>query len=115
MNPIFAAALELQAFCREQGWRFCFIGALAVQRWGEPRLTNDVDLTLLTGFGGEERYVDALLERFAARDPGDMVYWAKLHLDIIERFGRFPHRNAILGRKSTPDELAYLANGGFSG
>ena len=52
---------------------------------------------------------------FAARDPGDMVYWARLHLDIIERFGRFPHRNAVLGRKSTPDELAYLANGGFKG
>lgn len=52
---------------------------------------------------------------FAARDPADMVHWAKLHLDIIERFGRFPHRNAILGRKSTPEELAYLANGGFSG
>ncbi len=52
---------------------------------------------------------------FAARDPGDMVHWAKLHLDIIARFGRFPHRNAILGRQSTPEELAYLANGGFTG
>ncbi|QIG48229.1 DUF924 domain-containing protein [Nordella sp. HKS 07] len=51
---------------------------------------------------------------FAARQP-DMVHWAKLHLDIIERFGRFPHRNAILGRKSTPEELAFLAAGGFSG
>lgn len=52
---------------------------------------------------------------FAARDPGDMTHWAKIHLDIIARFGRFPHRNAILGRKSTPDELAFLAAGGFSG
>jgi len=49
------------------------------------------------------------------RDPGDMTHWAKLHLDIIARFGRFPHRNAILGRKSTPEELAFLAAGGFSG
>lgn len=47
MNPIFAAALEVQAFCRERGWRFCFIGGLTVQRWGEPRLTQDVDMTLL--------------------------------------------------------------------
>ena len=52
---------------------------------------------------------------FMVRDPGDMTHWAKLHLDIIARFGRFPHRNAILGRKSTPEELAFLAAGGFSG
>lgn len=46
---------------------------------------------------------------------GEMVYWAKIHLDIIKRFGRFPHRNRTLGRKSTPEELAFLAQGGFAG
>ena len=70
MNPIFAAALEIRAFCRAKGWRFCFIGALAVQPWGEPRLTQDVDLTLMTSFGSEAPYVDALLDLFAARIPG---------------------------------------------
>lgn len=69
MNPIFAAALELQDFCRNRGWRFCFIGAVAVQRWGEPRLTLDVDLTLLTGFGTEAPFVDVLLAAFKARLP----------------------------------------------
>ncbi|HVH78656.1 MAG TPA: DUF924 family protein [Stellaceae bacterium] len=34
---------------------------------------------------------------------------SRLHLEIIERFGRFPHRNAILGREPTPEELAFLA------
>lgn len=34
------------------------------------------------------------------------------HCELIARFGRFPHRNAILGRASTPEELDYLANGG---
>lgn len=67
MNPLLAAAADLQAVCQEEGWRFCFIGGLAVQRWGEPRLTRDVDLTLLTGFGGEAPYVDGLLERFEGR------------------------------------------------
>jgi hypothetical protein len=67
VNPIFGAAADMQRFCVDQGWRFCFIGALAVIRWGEPRLTQDVDLTVLTGFGGEERYVDALLGRYAPR------------------------------------------------
>jgi len=39
---------------------------------------------------------------------------AKIHLDIIEEFGRFPHRNAVLGRDMTPEEQAFLDNGGFS-
>lgn len=38
---------------------------------------------------------------------------ARGHLDVVARFGRFPHRNPILGRASTPDEAAYLAKGGF--
>lgn len=37
------------------------------------------------------------------------VDWARKHLDVIVRFGRFPHRNAALGRASTPEEIEYLA------
>lgn len=69
MNPIFSAALEIQEFCRQERWRFCLIGAVAVQRWGEPRLTLDVDLTVLTGFGSEAAFIDRLLKRFSARRP----------------------------------------------
>jgi uncharacterized protein (DUF924 family) len=43
------------------------------------------------------------------------IKYAELHRDAIRRFGRFPHRNEILGRRSTPEEIAYLAGGGFSG
>jgi hypothetical protein len=64
---VIRAAAELQAFCESQGWRFCLIGGLALQRWGEPRETTDVDLTLLTGFGGEEPFVRKLLDHFDAR------------------------------------------------
>jgi len=67
MNPIFAAAREIQESCRGRGWRFCVIGGLAVQRWGEPRLTRDVDVTLPTGFGAEAAYVDGLLTEFRGR------------------------------------------------
>jgi uncharacterized protein (DUF924 family) len=52
---------------------------------------------------------------FATIGLNNMVYWAKLHRDIIARFGRFPHRNKVLGRTSTQDELAFLAAGGFAG
>ena len=41
--------------------------------------------------------------------------FARLHRDLIARFGRFPHRNRLLGRGTTPEEQAYLDGGGFSG
>ena len=44
----------------------------------------------------------------------ESVYWALVHFEAIARFGRFPHRNAILGRTSTPEEEAWLGAGGFS-
>ena len=64
---VLEAALELQQFCRSQGWRFCFIGGLAVQRWGRPRVTSDADLTLLTNFTDEERIVGDLARAFSLR------------------------------------------------
>lgn len=51
------------------------------------------------------------------RDLGNEegIKYAEIHLDAIRRFGRFPHRNEILGRASRPEEVAYLKDGGFSG
>ncbi|MCS6997375.1 MAG: hypothetical protein NZ533_10600 [Casimicrobiaceae bacterium] len=68
-SPLSEAALDLQQFCEERGWRFCFIGGIANARWGIPRFTEDADLSLLTGFGGEEAYIEPLLDRFEARRP----------------------------------------------
>ena len=50
----------------------------------------------------------------AASDHGG-VKFAELHRDIIHRFGRFPHRNQILGRCASQQEIAFLADGGFKG
>jgi uncharacterized protein (DUF924 family) len=47
-------------------------------------------------------------------DPENLKY-ARDHADIIRRFGRFPHRNRMLGRTTTADEAAFLDSGGFSG
>jgi uncharacterized protein (DUF924 family) len=52
---------------------------------------------------------------FRALGDADLVKWADLHADIIRRFGRFPHRNAVLGRDTTADEQAFLDSGGFTG
>src|SRR5262249_9761011 len=50
-----------------------------------------------------------------AAEDADGVKWAEIHADIIRRFGRFPHRNRILGRTTTPEEQAFLDAGGFAG
>lgn len=69
MNGVYAAALELQRFLRKRRWKFCIIGGLAVARWGQPRTTQDVDISLLTGFGEEAKYIDGLLGQFKGRIP----------------------------------------------
>ncbi len=87
MIDLFETATQLQVFCDRQGWRSCIIGGIAVQRWGEPRVTRDVDLTLLAGFGGEDRFIDALLAAYPAR---------------IEKAGEFARRYRTLLLR-TPD------------
>nr|WP_295891736.1 DUF924 family protein [uncultured Devosia sp.] len=54
---------------------------------------------------------DEGIRHFAQLDSGMMKY-ATGHRDVIARFGRFPFRNAALGRESTPEEVAYMADGG---
>jgi uncharacterized protein (DUF924 family) len=58
----------------------------------------------------------ALFEAHAARTgDSDSLRYAQVHADVIGRFGRFPHRNIVLGRATTPEEAAFLAGGGFRG
>ncbi len=52
---------------------------------------------------------------FERLGDAELIHYARLHHGLIARFGRFPHRNAALGRESTQAELDYLAAGGFSG
>ena len=51
---------------------------------------------------------------FSQLGDGEQVKYAKLHRDIIERFGRFPHRNEILSRQSTEEEISFLKETGSS-
>lgn len=53
----------------------------------------------------------ALYEKYVP----DVLYMAHIHHDIIADFGRFPHRNTVLGRITTPEEQKFLAAGGFAG
>jgi hypothetical protein len=110
VNEVIQAAAQLQAVCQSHDWQFCFIGGLALQRWGEPRETVDVDLTLLTGFGGEEAYVDVLLSHFEGRIPDAEGFALKnrvllartssgVGLDIS--LGGLPFEQSVVDRSST--------------
>jgi len=90
VNPLLAAALELQACCRAESWRFCFIGGLVVQRWGEPRLTQDADLTVITGFGSEAPFVDTLLAHFEGRLPDAREFALRNRVLLIRSSGGVP-------------------------
>lgn len=61
---------------------------------------------------GDQEQCVVLCEALGAKQTLD---YAKLHRDIIARFGRFPHRNPVLGRQTTAEEQAFLDEGGFAG
>jgi hypothetical protein len=109
VNEVIRAAGELEAICAAHGWRFCFIGGIALQRWGEPRETVDVDLTLLTGFGGERPFIDVLLNEFEPRIE-DATHFAQTRRVLLLRarsgvgldiaLGGLPFEESVVARSS---------------
>ena len=67
MNILFQAAADIQQTLQNKKWPFCFIGGLAVLRWGEMRMTQDIDLCLLCGFGNEKSYIEELTKEYKSR------------------------------------------------
>lgn len=110
MIEVIRAAVELQSVCDAQGWRCCVIGGLALQRWGEPRETIDVDLTLLTGFGGEEHFVETLLRHFEPRIDSAaqfaltrrvLLLRAESGVGLDVALGGLPFEESVVARAST--------------
>ena len=62
----------------------------------------------------QERCLALMKEIAVYPETADLPKWAEAHLVIIRRFGRFPHRNAALGRASTPEEIEFLKSPGSS-
>jgi hypothetical protein len=109
MSLLYDAADEVQQFLRRRGWRFCIIGGLAVVRWGQPRLTQDVDFSLLTGLGAEQHYIDALLAAFRPRIPDAapfalqsrvLLVWAANDVPIDIALAAFPYEEQVIARAS---------------
>ena len=107
MRDLVRAAFEVQKVLDKQRWKYCFIGGLAVQRWGQVRVTDDIDLTILTGFGNEEKYIDRLLCLFRARVPDARAFAIenrvllvadKNRFDIDISCGAFPFEESAVAR-----------------
>jgi len=67
MNLQFKAACELHEFFSSNNIKYCIIGGIALQRWGEPRFTLDVDATILIAFGEEEKLLEKIFSTFKPR------------------------------------------------
>ena len=82
----------------------------AVERGLDQSMSTDERKFLYLPFEhSEDPAVQARsVELFASLDDEDTLGYALRHKEIIDRFGRFPHRNEVLGRESTPEELEFL-------
>jgi uncharacterized protein (DUF924 family) len=88
----------------------------AVERGVDTRVDPALREFLYLPFMHSEHLPDQLRCIALSRAAGhaENLKWAEHHADIIRRFGRFPHRNRLLGRATTAEEQAFLDEGGFS-
>lgn len=114
MTRLVQLAAELQSFLDSKSWKNCLIGGLVLQRWGEPRLTKDVYMTVLTGFGGEKQVVDLLLGRYAGRRPDAREFALQNRVVLIQSadgigmdvaLGALPFEEHVMDRASDFDFL----------
>lgn len=84
VKDLVSLASKLQKLFLKEKWRFCFIGGLALQVWGEMRLTRDIDVSLFTGFGEEEKYISRLLKLFSTRVENPLKFALKNRVLLLQ-------------------------------
>ncbi|MGD9584013.1 MAG: nucleotidyl transferase AbiEii/AbiGii toxin family protein [Lysobacterales bacterium] len=84
LGPVFDAALAAQQVCEQLELKFCVIGGVALQRWGEPRFTADADLSVLVEPGREDAVTSALLERLAARIENPLDFARRTRVVLLQ-------------------------------
>ena len=116
MKSLFLLCDEIQKMFVELRWRFCFIGGIALQRWGEPRLTHDVDISLLTGFGNENHFIDILCQQYIPRienvkdfalDNRVLLIKSETNIPIDISLAGLPFEELVIDRSS---EFQFLEN-----
>jgi uncharacterized protein (DUF924 family) len=93
------------------------VASRAIARGADARIDAGLLEFLYMPFMHSEQlsHQQRCVELFRNTGNTDNIGYAQDHADILRRFGRFPHRNRILGRTTTPEEQAFLDSGGFSG
>ena len=121
VQQVFLIAAERLDDIRENSERaFAFGTALRVaqtlrRRSAREQMGAEADRNASPLPSPEELADQHLSVELSAPYGEEFVKYAVVHRDIIERFGRFPHRNRALGRETTPEEQAFLDGGGFAG
>ena len=105
---------KARAFATDAQARWLALGAIA--KGFDAGLTKDERVFLYLPFEhAEDREAqERCVALMATLGDSELTKWAEAHKTIIDRFGRFPHRNAALGRASTPEEIAFLNDAGSS-
>jgi uncharacterized protein (DUF924 family) len=95
----------------------CEVAGRAIDRGADARIDPVLLEFLYMPFMHSEHLADQLrcVELFRKTGNTENLKYAEDHAEIVRRFGRFPHRNRVLGRETTPEEQAFLDGGGFSG
>jgi hypothetical protein len=84
LGPVFDAALAAQEVCKKIGLKFCIIGGVALQRWGEPRFTANVDLFVLVEPGEEHAVAKALLDQLEARVQSPLEFAQRTRVLLLK-------------------------------
>jgi uncharacterized protein (DUF924 family) len=93
------------------------VASRAITRGADKRVDGALLEFLYMPFMHSEHLADQqrCVDLFRQVGQSENLRYAEGHADIIRRFGRFPHRNRVLGRTTTPEEQAFLDQGGLSG
>jgi hypothetical protein len=110
MNGVLDAAVEVDSLLSNAELQYCLIGGIALQRWGQPRTTLDVDVTVMAEFGEEEVAIEQLVEMFKPRitDAADFARKSRVVLlqtlsgvGIDVSLGALPFESRMIARAST--------------
>lgn len=95
----------------------CEVAGRAIAHGADTRIEPGLLEFLYMPFMHSEQLADQLrcVELFRKSGNTNNLKYAEDHADIVKRFGRFPHRNPVLGRATTAEEQAFLDGGGFKG
>lgn len=83
-QSLWQTAVGLQEYLYTAGHSFCFIGGLVVQRWGQPRVTGDVDATILCTFGDEKELAQEILQRYQSRIENPIQFAIQARILLLQ-------------------------------